>query len=129
MSRALLIAAAVALVSPAAAAPPAADPKPARQCFSSGQVTNFRAGEDDRTLYLRVGVKEVYRLDLLMPCPEIDFSHQIAIRSRGGAMNICSGLDAVILAPSTRGVRRCEVRTVERLTPEAVAALPSRERP
>lgn len=129
MSRALLIAAALATLAESAVAAPPPEAKPTRQCFSSSQVTNFRAGQDDRTLYLRVGVKDVYRLDLLAPCPEIDMSNQIAIRSRGGAMNICSGLDAVILAPGLRGARRCEVKTVQRMTPEAVAALPSRERP
>ncbi|MET0295423.1 MAG: DUF6491 family protein, partial [Phenylobacterium sp.] len=47
---------------------PAAASAP-RQCFRPQDINNFRAA-DDRTVYLRVGVNDIYRLDLIGPCPE-----------------------------------------------------------
>ena len=122
--------ASLALAGCAAGARLNADAGPAtggRQCFWANNVTGFRA-VDDRTVNLRVGVREVYRLDLIGPCPDVDWASQIAIQSRGGS-SICTGLDAVLIAPTSIGPQRCQVRTVRRLTPEEVAALPDAARP
>ncbi len=126
-------AAVVALAGAAGAPALAADPAPAaetkakRQCFSARNVSNFSA-VDDRTVNLRVGVKDVYRLDLLGPCHDIDWEHEIAIQSRGSSW-ICSGLDATIITGSATGPRRCAVRTVRKLSPAEIAALPPRQKP
>jgi len=84
---------------------------------------------DDRTINIRVGVRDVYRLDLLGACPDIDWQNKIAISSRGSSF-ICSPLDATIIAKGPFGrPQRCEVKQVRKLTPEEIQALPSRERP
>ncbi|HEY8618189.1 DUF6491 family protein [Phenylobacterium sp.] len=98
-----------------------------RQCFWASSVNGFRA-VDDRTVNLRVGVRDIYQLDLIGPCPEVDWASQIGIQSRGGN-SICTGLDAVLIAPTSIGPQRCHVRTVRRLTPPEVAALPDAARP
>lgn len=128
--RTCLSLAAVALAAcalPAAAKSPPEAAKTPRACFWTNQVTNF-ASDDDRVVHLRVGVKEVWRLEMLGRCTDIDWSDRIAIRSRGSS-HICSGLDAEIIAPSSIGPQRCAVKTVRKLTPDEVKALPKRARP
>jgi hypothetical protein len=111
--------------SPVEPAPTGA--KPARQCFWTDQVTNF-ASSDDRIVNLRVGVKDIYQLEMFGRCNDVDWTQKIAVVSRGGS-NICSGLDAEIIAPSTLGPMRCPVRSVRKLTAEEAKALPKRARP
>jgi hypothetical protein len=98
-----------------------AEPRPARQCFFASTVSSFSA-VDERTVHVRVGVKDVYRLDLFGRCPDVDWNQQIALVSRGGN-SICSGLDATIITKGPIGPQRCPVSKVTKLTPEEVAAL------
>lgn len=98
-----------------------------RNCFWANSANSFNA-VDENTVYVRVGVKDVYRLDLFARCPDIDWNHAIALVSRGGS-SICSGLDATVITKGPIGPQRCEVRTVTKLTPEEVAALPSKSKP
>lgn len=128
-----LIAAAANLIATGAASakspiePDPAGAKPVRQCFWTHQVTNF-ASSDNRIVNLRVGVKDIYQLEMFGRCNDVDWTQKIAVVSRGGS-NICSGLDAEIIAPSTLGPQRCPVRTVRKLTVEEAKALPKRARP
>jgi hypothetical protein len=102
--------------------------KAPKACFSARNVANF-AVVDERTLNIRVGVRDVYQLDLLGICPDIESQNEIAIKSRGSSF-ICSPFEATIVAPGPFGRKqRCEVRGIRKLTPEEVAALPSREKP
>lgn len=101
--------------------------KPARQCFWSSQVNNF-ASVDDRVVNVRVGVKDVYRLEMFGHCNDLSWNNRIAIVSRGGS-SICSGLDAEIISPSTIGPQRCKVQKITKLTPAEIAALPKGARP
>ena len=98
-----------------------AEPRPARQCFFASTVSSFSA-VDERTVHVRVGVKDVYRLDLFGRCPDVDWNQQIALVSHGGN-SICSGLDATIITKGPIGPQRCPVSKVTKLTPEEVAAL------
>ncbi|WP_395673369.1 DUF6491 family protein [Phenylobacterium sp.] len=106
-----------------------ADPsgKPARSCFWADAVNGFAAA-DDRTLNVRVGVRDVYQFEMFGPCRDIRWTERLALVSRGGS-NICTGLDAEIIAPSPIGPQRCQVRAVRKLTPAEVAALPKGARP
>ena len=119
---------ALAAALPAAAdKPPAAAAKARQACFFARDVNSFSAA-DDRTVYVKVGVKDVYRLDLFNSCPDIDWNWSIALQSHGSDW-ICSPMDATIIARSPIGPQRCEVNKVTRLTPEEVAALPKKARP
>lgn len=121
---AALAACAAPFSGPTAAAGPT---EAGRQCFWAQSVSGFRA-LDDRTVNLRVGVNEIYQLELFGTCPDIDWAEQIGIESRGTS-TICTGLDATLIAPSNIGPQRCQARTVRRLTPAEVAALPDKARP
>jgi hypothetical protein len=132
MSRLILIltlsAGLVACAGPPGPAPAAAaGAEGGRQCFWAHSVNSFSAVDDD-TVNLRVGVRDYYQLELIGPCPEIDWAQKIAIQSRGGS-SICAGLDAVLIAPSAIGPQRCHVRTVRRLTPLEVGAMDPKARP
>lgn len=124
-------AALAALLALAGAQASAAEPrpaKPAKSCFSAHNVSNF-AVVDDRTVNIRVGVRDVYRLDLLGACPDIDGQTKIGIKSHGSSF-ICSPLDATLIAAGPFGrLQRCEVKQLRKLTPEEIQALPSRDRP
>lgn len=124
----LLMAGAVAgCAGPGAGPAGAAGADGPRQCFWARLVNSFSAVDDER-VNLRVGVKDYYQLELIGPCPDIDWAQRIAIQSRGGS-SICVGSDAVLIAPSHVGPQRCHVRTVRKLTPEEVEALEPRARP
>jgi hypothetical protein len=108
------------------------NPKPAaagapRQCFYASSANGF-AAPDEKTVNIRVGVKDVYQFEMLGPCMEIDWANSIALVSRGSNF-ICSGMDADIVSKSTMGPQRCPVRSVRKLTPDEIAALGKRATP
>lgn len=114
----------------AAAKPPA---KAARSdCFSSRQISNFSASSE-RTVYVRVGTRAVYKLEMFGSCQNIDNSLGVGVRMRGGGIGggfIChaSDFDLVVRGYSGRP-ERCPVRSMTRLTPAEVEALKPRDRP
>lgn len=107
--------------------PDAAKAKPQRSCFWARNANGFAAAEE-KTVNIRVGVKDVYQFEMLGRCTDIDWSHKIALVARGSS-SICTGLDAEIVTGSPIGPQRCPVRAVRKLTPAEVAALPPRARP
>lgn len=122
------IAAPMAAVAKSPATPEASGPaQPKRQCFWTRQVNNFAAADDD-AVNVRVGVRDVYRMEIFGTCPEIDWTQSIALRSRSGS-TICQGLDAEIIVPSTIGPQRCAVRNIRKLNEAEIAALPKKARP
>jgi hypothetical protein len=88
-----------------------------RQCFLASQVNDFWGATDDSVL-VRVGVSQVYRLQLAGMCHDIDWANRIALRSTGGSSWICQGLDAELLIPSPIGAQRCLVTDIRKLSPE-----------
>lgn len=121
-------------LGPAAAKSPVEEPsaetpaaKPRTQCFWTHQVRNF-ASSDDRTINIRVGAKDIYRFEMFGHCTDIDWTHEIALVSRGGS-SICAGMDAEIVTPTPIGPQRCPVRNIRKLTPDEIKALPKRARP
>ncbi len=105
---------------------------PGRQqdsCFNARFVSNFSA-PDDQTVYVRVGVRDVYRLTLFAPCLNVDWTMAVALKSRSGSDWICRGMDAELIVPGQgMGPQRCPVTAVRKLTPQEVAALPKKARP
>ena len=125
---AFLLALSLPLAAPAAtpAEKPPADAK-ARQCFWAPSVTSF-AAPNDKVVNVRVGVKDVYELEMLGPCQDVDWNNSIALVTRGSNF-ICSGMDADIVSRSTIGPQRCPVRNIRKLNPEEIAALGKRAKP
>lgn len=130
----IILAAAAALLAqgagPAALAKPAAPaPKYDRnQCFYTRNVTSF-AAPDDKHVYVRVGVRDVYRFDLMIPCLDVDWNQRIALVARASPW-ICDGMDAEVVSHATGiGPMRCPVSHMHKLTAEEIAALPPRAKP
>ena len=123
-----LTAAAAAILALSATAVAAKSPSgPQRQCFWTRNADGFAAA-DEHTLNVRVGVRDVYQFEMFGPCPDIDWNQRIALVSRGGS-TICTGMDAEVVTHSPIGPQRCAVRSVRKLTPEEIAALPPRAKP
>jgi hypothetical protein len=101
----------------------------APRCFFAGNARNFRS-VNSTTVNLRVGRRDFYRIDLLGPCPDIDFSLKLGLQTRGSSQ-ICtgSGLGTNIIVRGSRGPTRCPIRQITALTPDEVAALQPRDRP
>jgi len=125
---------AAALAFTAAAQPPPAAARtrpPARACFWIRNVSNFAAA-DTSTLYLRVGVSQVWRLTLFANCFNLDWVHHVGLDARGVGSNICEGPNPgvdVVVRDVAFGRQRCPVIDVRRLTPDEIAALPRGARP
>jgi hypothetical protein len=75
-----------------------------------------------------VGVRNVYQFEMFVPCQDMDWNQRIALVSRASS-SICTGMDAEVVTHSPIGTLRCPVRSVRKLTPEEIAALPPRARP
>jgi hypothetical protein len=99
-----------------------------QQCFYSRNVTSF-AAPDDKNLYVRVGVRDVYHFEMFGPCPDIDWNQSLALVATPGPW-ICNGMDADVITHSPGlGRQRCPVRHMQKLTPDEIAALPKRAKP
>jgi hypothetical protein len=79
---------------------------------------------------LRTTRNEYYQAQLLTPCPDLDFSQQLAIVTRVSE-RICEGDDATLVIPQPRtvGPDRCRIDRVRKLTAEEVAGLAAGEKP
>jgi len=114
---------AASIVAWAASGAPAAAPaeRPAPRCFRAAEVNGFTSRGSD-AVDVRVGANRHYRLSLGGPCPDVDWSLRVALRTTGGNSYICQGADAEIIVPSPSGTQRCLVTDVRALTAEEVAA-------
>jgi len=107
------------------AQPPA---KNDNQCFYTRNINGFHA-TDDRTLYIRVGVRDIYRLDLMNDCTSLTFRQGIGLESTPGDPWICSAIQATVVYRDTGMRNRCPVSNIHKLTPAEIAALPKRDLP
>lgn len=108
---------------------PARSSRPQDSCFNARFINGFSA-PDEETVYVRVGVRDIYRLKLFAPCLNVDWTMAVALKSRTGSDWICHGMDADLIVPNRgMGPQRCPVTDVHKLTPEEIAALPKKARP
>src|SRR5688572_7000145 len=92
------------------------------QCFNAATVNSFDAIDDD-TVLVTVGVRNVYRLEIVGVCPDVDWSLRVGLRSRGGSSWVCEAMDAELLVPGSTALQRCPVIGVKKLSPAEVHAL------
>lgn len=109
-------------------AKPAASAPAKRSCFFASQINGWRSEDNDKTVYLDVGVKDVYRADLFARCHDIDDALAIGVETRGGGSSICDGLDVQLIVQSSIGPQRCPVTKLTKLTPDEVQALKTRKK-
>lgn len=100
-----------------------------RQCFDSDRLTNFTV-DDTHTVYVEAANRDVYELQIAGGCTQLDSAFGLQITpSTGGSSRLCIGEAANIRAGTTGSTGPCRARVSRMLTPEQVAALPSRLRP
>ncbi len=104
-----------------------AEAKASRQCFLARRADGF-AAPDEKNLYVRAGVREVYHFEMFGHCNELDWAQKIALVSRASDW-ICQGVDAEVITPTAIGPQKCLVRNMRRLTDAEAKALPKRARP
>jgi hypothetical protein len=108
---------------------PARSSRPRDACFDVHMVNGFNA-PDESTVYIRVGVNEIWRLKLFAPCPNVNWDQRIALQNRSGGSFVCNALDAELLVHDPgMGMQRCPITELQKLTPAEVAALPKKSRP
>lgn len=115
-------------LSLACAGPAAADSK--HPCFFITQWENWHA-TNDHTIYIRVNLKDIYRLDLSAGSQELTWPgpyHLVNVVR--GSSSICTPLDFQLAVSDSHGFyQRLIVSDVTKLTPEEIDALPKKDRP
>lgn len=99
-----------------------------QQCFYASNISNYTT-EGDRIVYLRVGVNDIYRLDLMTDCPELSFRQNIEFSRVDRGASICSAIDLMIKFRENGARRICPVGEMRLLTPTEISALPKRVLP
>lgn len=99
-------------------------------CLRTGDIDRHRVA-DSRTLYVRVANRDVFRFEMSAACLSgVGPNDPIVIRPSSGQSLACRPVDLDIsVARGVGGSTPCIVRSMTRLTPEEVAALPDRIRP
>ena len=97
-------------------------------CFLRSDVDSFNA-PDEQTVYVRVGFKRIYRLDLMTRCLDLSFRQTIGLEHQSATPWVCSPLEATVVYNATGIPQRCPVKAMHKLTPAEVAALPKRDLP
>ena len=122
---ALLVAAAPALADPAARP---AKPAPTRSCFSLSDWSGWSA-PDKNTLYMKVRHREVYRVDLSHGTNQLTSPGVHLVSVVRGANTVCQPIDLDLRVSDGFMSMPIMAKTITRLTPEEVAALPKKDRP
>lgn len=114
----------------AAASGQAHDPRSGDRCFLATDWEGWRSPSPS-VIYLRVRIADVYRLELSSGSWQLQDSDVHLISRIRGSEWICSPLDLDLELADDHGVVRepLIVKSIERLTPEEVNAIPAQFRP
>ena len=126
----LIVLAALSLGACVATMPPAPVTQASAECFSSTEWNGWSSPADD-VIYLRVRNNDFYRVDLVPGSGRrLDSGGQFIISETRGSGRICTANDLDLAMADTLGFRTpLFPRTLRKLTPEEVAALPPGDRP
>jgi hypothetical protein len=120
------IAAALAAASAASAAPN----QKADACFASRDWQGWSAPGDGDFLYLRVGVRDIYRVGLTPGSHVHKDADRFLVNRVRGSDWICSPLDLDLTLSDHHGFREPLIaRSLRKLTPAEVAAIPRKDLP
>ena len=118
----------------AASAPFAASTAAAqnRQCFRASQWQGSSSG-GPRDLYIKVNVRDIWHLTLVQDCAGASYVGPVTIGDvvSGPSDEICTGVDLQITVKPQGGSHStaCIVKSINKLTPEEIKALPLKARP
>lgn len=104
-------------------------PRPARSCFYLSDWDGWSAPDRD-TLYLRVRNREVYRVDLSHGTSQLTAPGVHLVSIVRGSDSVCRPMDLNLRVSDGSGFALpIMAKTITKLTPEEVAAIPKRDRP
>ena len=104
-------------------------PNEPRVCFRASEVTDW-GGKQALLFYVRTHRGDVFEGRLRDVCPEVDFTHKIAIQPTLGAQRVCPGQGAMLTMEHPSGrAERCAVEDFRLLTPAEAQTLPANLRP
>lgn len=125
---AALAAAMIATAGASAAANPT--PPHATQCFASNTWTGWSAPGEGNVLYLRTGIHDVYRVELTPGAHVRKSPDRFLVNRVHGSSWICSALDLDLTLADHQGFQQPLIaRSLRKLTPTEVAAIPRKDRP
>lgn len=98
-------------------------------CFRLSDMGNHKAA-DSQTLYVAVGRKDVWRFDMNGACLSgVGFGDPLVVTPTGGAGLICKPLDLDIKVSHMGMLSPCMLKSMTKLTPAEVEALPKKLKP
>jgi hypothetical protein len=104
--------------------------KSAQQCFYSQDWNGWKATPDGKSIYIRVGISKLYRLDLSSACPALLSPNPHLITKMHGSSSICTALDIDLRVSDGSGFSTpCIVSEITPLSAAEAAALPKDLRP
>jgi hypothetical protein len=122
----------MALLSGAAAAEaadPAAPAGKANDCFYATQWRGWKSPSAD-VIYIRVGMHDVYRIDLSAGSPFLQAPGMHLVSKMRGSDMICSVLDLDLKLSDSSGIAEPLIaKSIAKMTPEEAAAIPEQYRP
>ena len=120
---------AFAVLGGALAVAMAAHAQPNQNCFRMSQLQSTRADGQQR-IYARVGVNDYYRIDLAFKCSSLPYaSNGLVMEPAGGKDLICTSLDLDLKVNDHGALESCPIKSITRLTPAEVAAIPKKAKP
>jgi hypothetical protein len=130
LRRNLLLATIVTAVLSAVAASAAENPKSRDNCFLSNSWQGWSAPGDGDMLYLRVGLHDIYRVDLTPGTHARKGADTFLVSRVRGSSWICTPLDLQLTLSDQTGFREPLIaRSLRKLTPAEIAAIPRKDLP
>jgi hypothetical protein len=121
------LAAASALGLSAASAQPGSDQT---QCFYSHDWDGWKATPDNKTIFIRVGVNHIWRLDLARACLALSSPNAHLVTDQRGSGSICTANDLNLKVEDVTGFPiGCIVSHIAPLSHEEASELPRNLRP
>jgi len=117
-------------VTAAHASPTPGATAPTRSCFFINDWQGWKSPSPN-ILYLKVNMHDVYRVDLSAGSSQLQWPdvHLVSI-VRGGGNSVCDALDLDLSVSDGHGFREPLIaKSITKLTPEEVAAIPPKFRP
>ena len=105
-------------------------PQPNQNCFLTSDWQGWKS-PSPTVIYLRVRVSEVYRLDLSAPSDQLEDPSVHLISEVRGSDWICSPLDLDLRVADDHGAfhEPLFVKSITKLTPDQIRAIPPKFRP
>jgi hypothetical protein len=105
---------------------PAAKPRPS--CFFSRDWSGWRS-PDEKTIYLRVNVSDIYRVDLASGSQLLTWPDSHLVNEIRGTDSICNPIDLDLKVVQDGVSEPLFVKAITKLTREQAAAIPKKFRP